>query len=169
MSRIVPAPIARRLKIDQLVNQLDGIAVVCAIIPFEFRSDVAREDRFREHVLYAGHALPAHIAEDRASMFEHHGVQAFAARVTPSNVSILVPHIRRASFHPASEIDYFQVKFPGRYSRGRDISPEYMTLAQALGFLSFNQEYLDRLGNPWFLRHLRREAEPVPLPPEFSF
>lgn len=165
----IPAPIARARKTEEALAAYKGTGVLCLVAPFEFSLPGLPEEQFRENVLYAGRVQPEHVVESRCSMMRHFGIQAFVARPTSSGAWFYLPHARRTQAIPPGPTEFFMVHQPGVPSRGRDLAPRELTLTEAMGFCTFDAPALDRLGNRWFLKHLRRDAKPVPCPPEFSF
>lgn len=165
----IPAPIARARKMEEALAAYKGTGVLCLVAPFEFAPPGLPGERFRENVLYAGRVQPDHVAESRCSMMRHFGIQAFVARPTPSGAWFYLPHARRVQAIPPGSAEFFMVSQPGVPSRGRELAPRELTLTEAMGFCSFDAPALDRMGNRWFLRHLRREAKPIPCPSGFSF
>lgn len=164
----IPAPLARTWKTEDKLDTYDDTGVVCLVAPFEFTSPDAPEHTFRENILYAGRVLLLEVAKARSSMLRHWGIQSFVARPTASGAWFYLPHARRMKDEPPGYTEFFMVKQPGPVSRGRALAPQALTLTEAMGFCDYDTAR-DRLGNRWFLRHLRREAAPVPCPPGFTF
>lgn len=162
------APIARARKIQNELNHYHGTGLVCLVAPFEFTTPDAPTQSFRENILYAGQVLPIATAEAKASLLRHWGIQSFVAKPTESGAWFYLPHARRMEAESPGPAEYFMIRQPGPPSRGRTLAPQALTLTEAMGFCPY-EETRDRLGNRWFLRHLRRDAEPVPCSSGFSF